>query len=734
MNRKLLFPLFITVTLGTAPFLSGIWGCIGGSTRATTGEADSSSLTTVPSTDISQLDPSLNTSSTSSLSTLKTIESGSIQGQSRHGCELNAHKQEAFRFGLEAEISKCYIKAMEKCGVITIPDVPTLEQFAYYKVKPGSEEEFDEIEQGGGGVDDEDFDEEDFEDFDDEGPSGGSNSGTGSGPTSGPSGPNSGPSKKQQSAEDEGHDPCEGIPDELEDEKEACESGDHGAPECIVFRTGRIDGKLMADLCFSAGQECDELKLEEEMNYEASGSVSTAHVIHEFTFGDEEEKAQVDATIDLGTDGSINDGEIDLGTDGTASITARMTGKWGDGTMTAQATPSRFVLSGAFEGNFVDPFQDVVTSFSGKAKGILKETEGCAKFRFVGSPPSWPVTDMIVGIPEKDIPNFLKNLNLECSDCNLTAENYKTKRVCPNPNHDPASKNDPDPPMIGAKADNTCKEITHEDVGCFVPSNATEEGTFVTKITQTFLKVDCGLTTVGEECKAFDLSDLKVDVSGVGFERNWDCTGDFSDVDFTETTEDEMEECFAECFALDEKLFSNEGMGGRNCDFEEKVEVVDNFVDDGGQNFGKCGGEYKKTTGGNCATSASTPATLWVDAIDPNNNKYCVQTGERCSEYTLSGTSATNLSIEFVGGNKLTSIAYNSEFSTADLTFTSSAGTCTDKYTVSKPTFEKVDTFNPNSKQGPPEACIQKFGADVTEEECHALCRQKDDPCHFGSS
>jgi len=679
--------IFTLFALGAS---SGIWGC-GSSTRADTGGTTSggrtdpgvasvSTLQTVPSADVSTLDPSLKSASSSSSLKMKSTLIAESEGFSRHGCEANVHKQEAMRITGEAEISKCYIKAMEKLGLIEIGN----EAFNYYLVKPG--EEFEEAaalktqKQGG------------------------------------------------QPGSQEGQDPCASIREDDTERKEACESGetDTGAPEEIKGRCGTFSGELQCDLCFNG-------TLEEEMHYSASGAIYTGGVRHQFTdFGDEAEKGKIDLTINLGTDGKIVNGTFDPGTDGEAVVEACMDGRWGTGCMSIEANSSEFVLGGFFSGSFED-FDGIATSFTGKAKAILTETDGCAKFQFKGAPPSWSVAQMIPpGMSQKDIENFLKNFNLQCGSCNLTASNYAMARLCPNENFDPADSTDRDPPMILANADGTCPSVTHTDSGCFVISNALETGQFTNKVNQTFLQIDCSKTSVKNRCTNFDIDTLTADLSDLGFQRKWDCTGDFKTIDFSGLTLDQLEEAFEECFAIEEKLFDNEGMGGGNCMEAEQFEEVEEFADDGGMNFGNAGGEYNKSSG---SCPAAIPDKLWVDPIDPNNGKYCLMTQDNsCKEFTVTGTATGTLSISLGSGATVTSITYDSGFTTGtvNMTITSGSGstTCSNVYSISKPTFEKQDTFDPESQDGPPDVCVTQFGKDVTEQECRALCTQSDDPCN----
>ncbi|MBI2083271.1 MAG: hypothetical protein HYT76_06840 [Deltaproteobacteria bacterium] len=676
------FVMFLLLALSAS---GGIWGCGStGATRGTTGTTDGgtgeteagvasvSSLQTIPSADVSSLDPSLKSASSSSALKMKSTAISESEGFSRHGCEADMHKREAIRITGEAEISKCYIKAMEKLDLIEIGD----EVYNYYVIKPEME----------------------FEDAP--------------------------PSLKAQA---DGEDICDTISDDDTEKKKACESGeiDTGAPEEIKARCGIFSGDLRCDLCFNGA-------LEEEMHYKGDGAIYTGGVRHQFTdFGSEVEKGKIDVTINLGTTGKIKDGLFDAGTDGKAEVTACMDGRWGTGCMSVEANATEFVLGGVFSGSYTD-FDGFTTSFEGKAKAILTATDGCAKFQFKGAPPSWPVANMIPpGMAQKDVENFLKNFNLECANCNITATNYKTIRLCPNTKFDPADTTDRDAPMVLANADGTCAEVTHIDTGCFLISNALNEGQSGTKITQTFLKVACSKTTVGSRCADFNVSALTADVSDLGFQRNWDCSGDFKTVDFSSVTNEKLEEAFGECFAIEEKLFDNEGMGGNNCMEAEQFDEVEEFTDDGGKNFGNCGGEYVKTSGG---CPASVPDKLWVDPIDPTNGKYCVMTADNtCLEFTVNGTSTGTVSLSMGSGTSITSINYDSGFTTATVVFSATSGgsttTCTNVHSINKPTFEKQDAFNPDDADGPPKACTDQFGPDVSEQECRAFCTQADDPC-----
>lgn len=131
-----------------ALFASCGGGSGGGSGSGTEGTATVASLSSVPSMDLSSYDYSAQAASAEiaapwgkslSLSVGKAEEwegrnlgdtYGAIGSFSRAGCEANMHKKEATRMSQSAQLDRCYMEAMEKGGLITIPTG----SYNYYKI------------------------------------------------------------------------------------------------------------------------------------------------------------------------------------------------------------------------------------------------------------------------------------------------------------------------------------------------------------------------------------------------------------------------------------------------------------------------------------------------------------------------------------------------------------------------------------------------------------------------
>ncbi|GEM_PF-3446223 len=128
---------------------SGSTSSGGSGTSSGTGSASTASLSAVPSVDISNIDYSTSPSSSSSLVledsdeaslTIKNATDSpktglgqnfnAVGNPSRAGCEANMHKKEIRRHGKENALDFCYVKAMEKASLITIPKDGTAALYA----------------------------------------------------------------------------------------------------------------------------------------------------------------------------------------------------------------------------------------------------------------------------------------------------------------------------------------------------------------------------------------------------------------------------------------------------------------------------------------------------------------------------------------------------------------------------------------------------------------------------
>ncbi|MBI2499922.1 MAG: hypothetical protein HYW02_00275 [Deltaproteobacteria bacterium] len=547
---------------------TGSGGSTGSTTGTTTaGTADVSSLRTVPSTDISTLDLSqsssasaLQTASRSALALKVVEEKGTKLGSfkdaldavdkpSRAGCESNMHKKEVIRMSRQAQLPRCYVEAMEKAKLITIP----AGERALYNLTPPA------------------------------------------------------------AAEDDKDDFCDGIPAERTEEKAACESEVETGPEEIKIRVGVIDNALQLDMCFNGS-------LEEEATYSADGAVYTASIVHAGEFQGRSESSSFSMTVDLGATGKVTDGVVSLG-DGTATATANVDGGFGTGFIGFEATASYNALRGAFAGNFVDPFTQKRTTFTGKAYAKFNATEGCAKFSFTGSPPPMRLSDMVpYSVDTAALGDFLQAFSGEICGLTeaLTSTNYTTVAVCPNPDFDPNAASATDCPMVAAEADGSCGTVTHSETECFAISNGVTTSEFGgRKITQTFQRIASATARYFTEVAAYNVDALSESITTPAFSRSWDCGGTFTAIKFEGMSQEDgrkIEGYMQECFAMEEGLRDEEGMGGYNCQSEEMANGAEELHEEGPPNFGQFGGQLQRTS--NVCGSGRSPESIFVNPID----------------------------------------------------------------------------------------------------------------------
>ncbi len=671
-------------------------GC--GSTAATdssgtaggSGEASVKSLSTLPTADLQSYDRSASSASTSTSESApeQVVVSKGLGGSadnfkavgktSRAGCEANMHKLEIFRMSQEAQLDRCYAEAMEKSGFITIPTG----SLALYKVVPPDRSE----------KEDKQF--------------------------------------------------CDNIPEFDTERKQACSKGGEGPSHGnILMRVGVINGALQMDVC--EGKTGAE-KLVNEATYSASGSKYSATVRRIGNWGGNNEKGLFDLTVDLGKSGKVSDGEVTIGSDGTAAATAAMSGGFGGGAMTFTSTDSVNELTGAFKGAFKDPMSKAQSSFTGKVYTKFNSEAGCAKFSMTGSQPPMRASDMVpfdVATNQKD--GFLQSLSTQLG-LTLTSSNLATTFLCPNPAFDPANPSPTIPPMVAAGSDGTCGTVTHTGVECFSITNGTEKGTFANRVSQVFTIIDGGINNVvaafQTAVKAFDVTKLDPTPAAIAFARNWDCTGTFSEINFSKFTAEQMSKAktaMQKCFAIEEKLHANGGMGGYNCHQGEQRNAVNDFQKAGPPNLGKYGGQYTKS-GGACPANVS-PDKLFVNSTNVDQNKYCIPTNGSCQEFTVSSNTLTGLSLTMPGSTSITGLAYTQSgttpATTVQVTWRNSAGaSCADTYTVAQPTFNAPPKFGegsggtlPGQAGFTPQLCKEKKL--TTEAACRDLCGHPGNDC-----
>jgi len=585
--------LFLGGTSGCGSATSSSDSSSGGTTTAST-----ATLSSVPSVDISNLDVSQSSSSSSKLEVAALKANGMLElpeadsstdatkglaqnkaagDSSRAGCEADSQKKEMIRHSQQAQLERCYPEAMESAGLITIPTGSS----AFYSITPPDD------------------------------------------------------SKEQRKKG------CDGIPADHKDEKAACQNGEGPGTNGILLKIGRsADGKeLDVDMC--EGKE-GSAKLANEGTYSTSGSKYTTIATHCGSWGGNNECGALNMTVDLGTTGKVSDGLVTLG-DGTGTADANMSGGFGSGTMHFQAlgSDSSNILSGIFKASFIDTRANVTNSFTGKTYAHFNANSGCAKFSFTGSPPPMPVKSMVpFDIPDSNLDNFLKSFGQQLGIV-LTKTNYATVFLCPNSLNDPDNPSTSVAPMVQAVAGSPCASQTHTGVECFSITNGSSDGNFgEKKIKQTYLLIDNSKSSYYTEVNAFDLSKLTASSDKIAFTRNWDCTGTFTPVNFTNLTQDQGTKIIAgiqKCQALEEKARDNEGMGGHNCDQKEQQRGVDKFAQNGPPPPGKFDGACQlKTAGNTCQTGATRPTYFFNGC----GTKECFQAPGAAQEFTITGTSS----------------------------------------------------------------------------------------------
>lgn len=677
----LLTVLLIATTMAAA-------ACGGGSGSTTTGDAAVSSLSSLPSVDLSTYDKSVDASASTSLvsSVSNTIASKGwaedmreVGKMSRAGCEANMHKKEMIRMSQTVQLSRCYPEAMEKVGLITIPE----DSLKYYELTPPEMEE-----------------------------------------------------------ENRGN-LCEGIPPEDVQRREACEAGEGGdkAGVDMKMRIGIIGGALQVDMCEGG-------VLVDESTYSASGSVYNVSAVHIGSWGGQTEKSSFSMLVDLGADGSVTDGVVDLGSSGSASATGNMNGGFGSGVMSFEAVGSdnSNKVYGAFAGSFTDPFTNTSSSFTGKVYSHFggSTATGCAKYSFGGTMPPMRVQDMIpFGISDDELDNFLQAFGNELG-IQLNSNNYQDILLCDNPNFDPETPSEVIRPMIAISSGETCQEVTHTGIECFAITNVTRQGDFGSNVSQSFTIIANSSSPYYDEVNAYDVASLAASITEPAFVRNWDCTGSFEALDFASLISSgnaaTIETAMQKCRALEEKAFANEGMGGYDCGREEQMNGVNDFAG-GGADFGTYGGEYgfAESSGAKVNTCARPgegapegAGRLFVDHI--GDSSYCFPDPSigRCQSFTVNENTdiGTPDDVIAIDSWEIVQLEYdlNSNPQTVKVTYDTGAGNCIQYYFLEQHTFNGPAEFG-GEGGSIPAACLNPDGTPVPEQVCHEICSDPSIDC-----
>jgi len=617
----ILITLFLSFTLIYA--CGGSGGSSSGSSRAAGGgsEATVESLSSLPSVDLSNYDAS-SSSSSANLSSLlsRSVSSnivnrgigenlGGAGGASRAGCDANMHKKEMIRMSQMAQLSRCYPEAMETLGLFEIPD----NRFAYYQLTPP---------------------EEDVEDI---------------------------------AAK------CDGIPEQDAERRAMCEQeGGKGGME-MKIRIGNYSGELRIDMCEGGS-------LVDEATYSADGSIYTASIVHIGDWMGQTEKSSFDLTVDLGTGGSVTNGIVTLGDDGSIDAQGVMSGGFGSGNMRFERieSDSSNRIRGGFAGSFTDPMTDMTSSFDGKVYSRFggSSNTGCAKFSFGGTMPPMRFIDMLpMDIPEDQKANFIKTF---CNDLGITVEgdqctaaNTADLLLCENPDFDHSNPSATTKPMIPLGSGETeCGEVSHSGIECFAISNVTMTGGFGNRVRQGFTIIATSGSPYFDEVNAFDLSGLSSNITEPAYSRNWDCTGTFTEVDFTSVSMAEMDSAMSACFALEEKAFENQGMSEYNCGEQQQMNGVNDMATDG-VDFGTYGGDWGFAEHNNNSCNSTGPGRLFVDAVNVENDEYCMISQGGCSPFSVANNTAT------IDGGSMEIVTFEGTFNIDDIEFQECGGNCT---------------------------------------------------------
>lgn len=675
--------------------------------------ADTSSLKSVPTTDVSSYDPTTaaSTSSSESVEPSKSVSKAEkavtegtpdnkydtrVQGRSsRMGCEQNAQKRQIIRDSQQAQMDRCFLQGFEAAGFYTIP---TGSRTALLIIPP------------------------------------------------------------TESA-DERSNKCAGIPAERVEELAACKTGGEGASGgAIAARVGVIDGALEIDVC--EGKTRDSLALVGESKYTSTPSFSVVRI------GKWQGKTEKNTIAGTLTGATISNGDVTLSDTGSATITASMDGGHGSGNIKFTATKLNYTLEGGFKGAFKDPFSESETSFTGKVSAQVGKEKaadtrilGTGKFSFTGAPPAMSLKNVIpYDMAGAQLENFLKNFGADLGVV-LTLANYETVYICPNPDFNPGSPSVTVKPMTFVAKGVACTSVTHTGTESFEVTTRREASKFASqlgalaskfaKIDQTFVNIPDTDSPFFAAVSAKDLSTISADAGTIAFARNWDCKGatEATTLDMQNPTAAQIakmealgKELFG-CFALEESLRDNDGMGGHDCGGGEMKEVGEN-IKDSPPSFGNAGGDLARTaTTCNPPIDKAIPDRLFVNVINVADKKYGLAVGGKFTEFAVTTSTVSGLSIEVPaerGSMKVTQIAYQgapgagvtAAATSAVLTYFSTGGgfpdtTCTGTYSITVPTPHTKPT-EPTAAELP-SACKAK--GITNGEQCKQFCSRPENKC-----
>lgn len=660
-----------------------------------TGTASVETLAAIPTLDLSSYDSSDSASASIAVlnpsAMIKEFGEGlrDVGNPSRAGCEANMHKEEVIRMSQQVQLSRCYPEAMETAGFFTIPT----NAYGYYNIVPP---EMEEAERGN---------------------------------------------------------MCDGVRAADTEKIEACEAGgaESGskAGMNMKMRIGRFDNELRIDIC--EGEAGGTASLVDESTYTAEGAVYGANITHIGNWGGNRESNNFVLNVNLGAAGYVENGLAIIGSDGSITADGYMDGGFGSGHIRFEKIGSDSNrVSGAFRGSFTDPYSDRVSSFTGRVYSRFNADEGCAKFSGTGSMPPMPVQQMIpYDISETELNDFLRSFGIELG-INLDSTNYQTVLLCDNPDFNPEAFDSTVKPLVVMSGE-TCPEVTHSGTECFSIERRTRTTDFGTEFVKSYLVIDPTTAAYYEEVSAYDVSGLAAAITTPAYSRNWDCTGDFTSLDFSTFTAEQMaaaETAMQPCMVLEEEAFSREGMGGYNCNMQEQENAVNDFAETGPE-FGRFGGEYgfKESEFDTCPVMENPlSGRLFVNVMDVETHHYCFPSEGQCLGFMVAdvdgmGVATLDAGVTInIGGWEVLDITYDSFEAPAEVVVifdqvSTDGGACVKFYQIEQFDFDRPPEFTDGEGTRPgdagfiPDACRNVDGTAVPEAVCRDICSDPDAGC-----
>lgn len=530
---------------------------------------------------------------------------------------------------------------------------------------------------------------------------------------------------------------CAGIPASHTEERAACEAeGDGG--KSMKVRLGISDNKLHVDMC--KGGESPSLI--SESTYSKSDGTATADVVRIGNWNGKNDASHI--TISATGITAITDGIPTLSDTGTVTASAILQGGNGDGLInyTFDNSNSSNTLAGKFHGGFTDPVSGSTNDFTGSVYAQWDSTMGCAQFGFTGTQPPMPLKNMIPFDVQRTpavLTEFLRAIS-STMGIDVTASNYATLLVCPNPDpaFDPKNPGNT-PPMVAATLTGSvysCGEVSHSGVECFSIANGSSTDDFGgDDIAQTFTFKDSTDVPFYAAVNAFDLSTLTTD-GAVAFSAGaWDCTAPdgFTEVSMETITPAQIaviEASMQACSSL-ERRARDQGMGGYNCGGQEVGNAVGEMQDHPPE-FGDFGGELELQEG-QCV-GLPVPHRLFINPVNPASNQYCLPMNELCSDFTVSGLAATftpAVSLPGDGGMTITAVTFDATpATTATFTFSTDEGGGPCIYDRHKPELQAHGEGEGPEPTDFPDACKAKGFTDP--KQCQEFCMSHGEECFPG--